>query len=655
LLDLSTLPWTLTGWRPFAWKFSESAGTGGFLNPDFGPYTAQLPGSVQENLRRAGVIPDWHLGRNSLAIEWVEHRQWMFTAPLPALAVRPGQSVFFCADLLDHSGWVLLDGVVAGEFRGSHLPVCIGLGAWLTPPGPHQLSIVFDLPPEGQGQMGSTSAAREMKPRYNYGWDWCVRVIPIGAGGRLTLARQDRSPVQLLRTATTLSADLRQGTVDFVLTSDAAEPTEITATLRRTDQVVAMTRAVMTSPEQRFSLTLNDPELWWPNGEGAPALYELELTATRHGLGLERWTREIGFKHIEWRPCEAAAPGALPWLCVVNGRPLFLQGINWTPVRMCYMDTTCADVERLVGIYRDLGCNLLRVWGGGRLESPEFYAACDRAGLLVWQEFPLSSSGTDSDPPRDAAFVAELCAVARHFVRSRQHHACLLMWCGGNELHHEESHPGGKRRVPLTLEHPVFAALAALVAKEDPAHRFLPTSPYGPRFHSERDEFGQGLHHEVHGPWGVDGHPQPGDWENYWRDDDALFRGEVGVAGASSLNLIRRYAGDETVWPATTPLWQHASGWWTQWNRLNGQFCGLAADDALAAFIEFTRREQAEKLAFAVRAKKEQFPRCGGFLIWMGHDAFPCLANTSLVEFDRTLKPAAHAVATVFHARPGKP
>jgi beta-mannosidase len=229
------------------------------------------------------------------------------------------------------------------------------------------------------------------------------------------------------------------------------------------------------------------------------------------------------------------------------------------------------------------------------------------------------------------------------------------MWCGGNELHLEESHPGGKRRAPLTLEHSVLAALAALVAKEDPAHRFLPTSPYGPRFHSERDEFGQGLHHEVHGPWGVDGHPQPGDWESYWRDDDALFRGEVGVAGASSLNLIRRYAGDEPVWPPTTPLWQHASGWWTQWNRLSGQFSGLAADDALAAYVEFTQREQAEKLAFAVRAKKEQFPRCGGFLIWMGHDAFPCLANTSLVEFDRTLKPAAHAVAAVFHARLGKP
>jgi len=319
------------------------------------------------------------------------------------------------------------------------------------------------------------------------------------------------------------------------------------------------------------------------------------------------------------------------------------------------MDTTREEIERLVAIYRDMGCNLLRVWGGAYLETPEFYSACDRAGLLVWQEFPLSSSGMDSNPPSDAAFIEELGDVAQHFIRSRQHHACLLMWCGGNELHVDEHHAGGKRRVPLDLSHPLLAALDELVAAEDPGHRFLPTSPFGPRFHSEREEFGQGLHHEVHGPWGVDGYPQPGDWENYWRDDDALFRGETGVAGASRVELIRAQAGGEAVWPPTTPLWHHASGWWTQWDRLAARFAGLPADEALAAYVEFTRREQAEKLAFAVRAKKEQFPRCGGFLIWMGHDAFPCLANTSLIEFDHVLKPAAHAVAAVFHTRPGKP
>lgn len=657
LLDLSTLVWTLTGWRPFAWKLRKSAETGGFLLPDHGPFPARLPGSVQENLRRAGEIPDWHVGRNSLAIEWVEHRHWKFSAPLPALTLDDGMSVVLCADVLDHQGWVLLDGAVVGEFGGAQQPVRIDLGVKLAQPGSHQLALVFALPPEGQGQMGHTSLARDLKPRYSFSWDWCVRVVPIGAGGRLTLERQESSACPLLLgTAATVSADFHQGTVAFTIDSAGKEgETNIAAVLRRDGRAVASTQARLAAGEQRLSLEVANPELWWPQGEGPQPLYGLEITATRANRIVAQWTREIGFKHIEWRPCEGAPADALPWLCVVNGRPIFLQGVNWTPVRMCYLDTTREESERLVAIYRELGCNLLRVWGGGHLESPEFYAACDRAGLLVWQEFPLSSSGIDSNPPSDAAFIAELSAVARHFIHSRQHHACLLMWCGGNELHVDEIFPGGKRRIPLTLAHPALAALAALVAAEDPARRFLPTSPYGPRFHSERAEFGQGLHHEVHGPWGLDGHPQPGDWENYWRDDDALFRGETGVAGASSLALIRRQAGGEPTWPLGNALWRHSSGWWTQADRLGARFAGMKDDEALAAYVAYTQQEQAEKLAFAVRAKKAQFPRCGGFLIWMGHDAFPCLANTSIVEFDHTLKPAAHAVAEVFHAPPGKP
>lgn len=649
LLDLSLVAWTLTGWRPSAWRFRKSA-PAGFLTPDIGPLPARLPGSVQENLRRAGLIPDWHIGRNSLAVEWVEHRQWMFVAALPDLGLVPGESVDFWAERLDYRGQVLVDEVVVGEFCGAHLPVRLPLGPALSTPGPHTLAIVFDLPPEAQGQLGQTSLAREQKPRFSFGWDWCPRFIPIGAGGGLGLDRTESSAVQLHGTTTALSPDLRLGTVTFHLATTA--PAEISAELHCQGQSVATLSAALAAPGETYSLALTDPQLWWPNGEGPQPLYELKLSAKRTGRTVAEWTRSVGFKHVAWQPCPGAPPDALPWLCVVNQRPIFLQGVNWTPARLSYLDTTAAEVEHLAGLYRDLGCNLLRVWGGGYLESPEFFAACDRLGLLVWQEFPLSSSGVDSDPPRDDAFIAEICAVARHFIRSRQHHASLLQWCGGNELHAASVVAGPRRLVPLDLGHPLLAALAALVAQEDSVHRFLPTSPYGPRVHATTAERGQGLHHEVHGPWSLDGFSQPGDWEEYWSNDDALFRGETGLPSASRLELMRRYAGGEPLWPPTTPLWQHASGWWTQWDRLGPKFSGEDAEKALAAYVEFTRQEQAEKLAGALRAKKRQFPRCGGFLIWMGHDVFPCLANTSIIEFDHRPKPAAHAVAQIFHLRP---
>ena len=45
-----------------------------------------------------------------------------------------------------------------------------------------------------------------------------------------------------------------------------------------------------------------------------------------------------------------------------------------------------------------------------------------------------------------------------------------------------------------------------------------------------------------------------------------------------------------------------------------------------------------------------RFPRCGGFIIWMGHDCFPCPSNTSIIDAEGNPKPAYHAVAEIFRS-----
>jgi len=52
-----------------------------------------------------------------------------------------------------------------------------------------------------------------------------------------------------------------------------------------------------------------------------------------------------------------------------------------------------------------------------------------------------------------------------------------------------------------------------------------------------------------------------------------------------------------------------------------------------------------------MQACKQRFPRCGGVIIWMGHDAFPCMANTAIVDFWGRPKPAALAIGEVFRER----
>ena len=53
----------------------------------------------------------------------------------------------------------------------------------------------------------------------------------------------------------------------------------------------------------------------------------------------------------------------------------------------------------------------------------------------------------------------------------------------------------------------------------------------------------------------------------------------------------------------------------------------------------------------ALTACRNRFPGIGGFIIWMGHDSFPCLANTSILDFHGDPKPAAFAIQEILNRK----
>lgn len=647
-LNLSSRPWKLQGWRPFYWQARKSMETGGIFSPEFGPYEARVPDSVQAVLRREGLLPDWNLGRNSLDCEWVEHRHWEFYTEFQAGELRPGEPLFLCADGLDYSGGVLVDCKKVATFHGALIRHRFDLSGHLNDGKAHRLSIVFDSPPEEQGQVGFTSKSRYFKPRYSFSWDWCVRFVPIGIWDSLRLECGDHS-LQVAAARTETAADLKSGKIVLRLKNKNARPRPVGLILRS-----AQGRAILRQTfrlkhgERTLSVPVEKPRLWWPNGLGDPNLYDLEILDPQSKECLFR--QKIGFKHVRWTPCANAPAGARNLICEINGQSIFLQGVNWTPIQMDYPSTPDAAYVRLVNLYQKMGCNVLRVWGGGFLEKEIFYRLCDDAGLLVWQEFPLSSSGIDNDAPWNRGAIRELTKIAEDYIRRRQHHASLFLWCGGNEL---QSLPGqkGKPTRPLDETHPALDALKGVVAREQPDLRFLPTSPSGPVFYAQRDGMGKGIHHHVHGPWDS-GYASEEDWKDYWKNDDSLLRSETGVSGAASASLIRRYAGKEKVWPPgfENPLWRHSSAWWLQWKLFRPELKNIPPARRLARFTDLSRKKQADYLALAARTCKKRFPRCAGFLVWMGHDAFPCPANTSIIDFDHQPKPAYHALKKIFRA-----
>lgn len=607
--------------------------------------TAAVPGSVQGALRAAGVLPDWNVGLDARACDWVENRHWAFETALPAEWFTDGGQVRLECQGLDDRGWVLWNARDIGTFCGAFVPHIFPVGT-TSSEGRHHLQIVFDCPPRWLGQFGYTSRMTEWRARFNYTWDWTCRLVQIGVWDTLTLVVSDGEELAELAVTTDAAVETATGILMAQGTIAGTRGTHLCLRLCDGEAVIRqemVTREAFAAGCRWEGLPI---ALWWPNGAGAQPLYDLHVDlCDADGTVLDTETRRVGFKHLAWEPCAGAPAGADPWLCVVNGQPLFLQGVNWTPVRPNYADVTVDEVTARLDTYAALGCNMLRVWGGAVLEREAFYAGCDARGLLVWQEFPLSSSGMENWPPEDEASIAAQSEIAVSYIRRRQHHVALALWCGGNELQGNLAGEKVGTGKPVDLSHPLMARFQALVAAHDPTRRFLPSSSSGPRFCAEEREFGQGVHWDVHGPWAVQGTMD--DWQRYWEHDDALFRSETGCPGASPAALTRQYGGPLAPMPAShdNPLWRRTY-WWIEWEACCAE---LGREPAtLDAYVAWSQQRQTTALRIAVSATKRRFPAVGGILLWMGHDSFPCTANTAILDFHGHPKPAAEAVGEVF-------
>lgn len=645
--DLSQLKWTLAGWPPHGWRFLRSRETQRDSLAEIAPCLVSVPGSVQEALRKANVIPDWNVGANARACEWVENRHWIYTTHIPAGTIPSDRQVLLRADGLDYSGWVLVDDREIGSFEGSLTPHVFDLTGLLTSASA-TLEIVFDTPPRWLGQFGYTSQITEWKPRFNYTWDWMPRLVQIGIWDTIALEFTDGRRIQDLSVYASADPDRDNGHL-FVQGSIAgALDAAVVICVSKDGRLVCEFET--TAPALARGIELHDLpiERWNPSGSGRQPLYELSVKAF-NSLGLiDRQTRRVGFRSVTWQSNKNSPVGADPWICVVNGKPTFLQGVNWTPIRPNFADVSDDDYRQRITLYQDLGANLLRVWGGAFLEKKIFYDLCDEMGLMVWQEFPLAASCVDSWPPEDERSIAQMEQIARSYISRRRHHPSLILWCGGNEMQCGLDGDKCGIGVPVTRQHPLIGRLAETIEGLDPDRRFLPASSSGPRFMADAADYGKGLHWDVHGPWALD-EMSFKEWTGYWERDDALFRSEAGAPSASGADLIRAYLGDYLATPGTldNELWRRTS-WWIEWPAFVLEHGREPYD--IEEYVGWSQTRQTRALSVALAVEKRRFPGIGGMLIWMGHDAFPCAANTSIVDFWGRPKPAALAVGRIWCA-----
>lgn len=639
------------------WQFKDYLGEDWRLRNAYQPVhrdtrhwrEGSVPGSVHHDLWTAGAIPNPYFEQNSLLLEWIPQRTWVYRRAFTVDEALRGKQARLCFEGVDYEAEFFLNGVSLGHHRSMYTPAQFDVTDVLVYGGENTIAVVIAPAPLEQMQVGRTSLVRTHKSRMTYWWDFCPRMIHVGIWQDVYLEFTGAARIEDVFARPQLAPDFSRA--DVVVQTQLSSPTtptvELETVIRLEGEVVARQRQQHTvGAEQEpvtTSLSIEQPKLWYPNTDGnsVQPLYDVEVTV-RDPASAEVWDQRsvrIGIRTVEFVANEDAAPDALPYTLVVNGRKFYINGWNWVPIDVMYGVPRPEKLERLFTLAQRAHVNLLRVWGGGLIETEAFYEQADRRGILVWQEFIQSSSGIENDAPRDPDFIDFMVREAEQIIPRKRNHPSLAIWCGGNELQTGDD-------LPADDTHPMLAALKATVHRLDPDRMWLPTSSSGPGFMNslaniERDP--QALH-DVHGPWEYQG--VTAQYTLYNRGA-SLLHSEFGVEGMTNRKALDATIAPEHQWPVTLDnvLWQHLGAWWVKAPLWREVFGDTADTETLRRATQFM---QAEGLRYALEADRRRQFHNSGTLPWQFNEPYPMAACTSSVDYYAQPKPVYYAVAKAY-------
>ena len=372
-----------------------------------------------------------------------------------------------------------------------------------------------------------------------------------------------------------------------------------------------------------FDITLSDAKLWWTWDLGQQRRYELDVTVSIGGVPSDHRCIVTGFRDVRL---------AQGWDLRLNGVKLFQRGANY----LSDLDLSSMTAERYnndLALMRQANLNTVHPFC--LLEGDAFYDACDAAGLIVYQDFPIWMM---SDP---ASAVVRAAIGQFDAMRNRHgHHPSIAIWnfdsqpsvanfeklCSALVRHSRQTDPS-------RIAHFGNSAISYEPGTDvHPVRSFFWTENSAERFEERYD-------------WRRDCHMYPG-W--YFGDLEAIAEIPehhfplVTEFGAQSLPRLETLAtfipeGAENAIP-----WASLSARCAQPFLLQKHF-----PDAknLEELIEQSQAYQAELVRHHVefiRARKDAPNH--GLHLFAFNDCWPSV-TWSVVEYDRVPKPAFHALS----------
>ncbi len=336
------------------------------------------------------------------------------------------------------------------------------------------------------------------------------------------------------------------------------------------------TRDVTLDKSNCPALTFPNPRLWWPNGYGAQPLYTLNLRFECRGAVSDKQVVAFGIRKIDYKVINNVLT------LFVNGKRILCRGGNWgMDEGMLNCDRAGYDLR--VRLHHDANLNMIRNWVG-MVGRQAFYDACDRYGILVWDDFWLANPVDGPDPDDHAMFMANV----RDKIRRVRSHASLALYCGRNE-----GNP------PADLDAGMREAVAAL----DGSRLYIPNSAAGTV--------------TGHGPYELK------DVEWYFANRGKTFHSELGIVAVPVVESMRAMMPAENLWPIND-MWavhDYQSPRMPLYSERIEHRYGQPADiEDYCRKAQMVNMESAKAMYECLQANQG-----GGVLVWMTQPAWPSL------------------------------
>ena len=176
------------------------------------------------------------------------------------------------------------------------------------------------------------------------------------------------------------------------------------------------------TPADLPALHVAHPRLWWPNGYGPQNLYTLHLRFVQAAEVSDATDTAFGVRKITY-----AVPGSDNLTLGVNGVPILCKGGDWG-MDEALKRIPAARLDAQVRMHQQAHYTMIRNWVG-QSTSEDFYKACDKYGILLWDEF-FQPNPNDGPNPDDVELY--LANVREKILRFRSHPS-IAVWCARNE------------------------------------------------------------------------------------------------------------------------------------------------------------------------------------------------------------------------------